>query len=256
MRVTIVSTVLLALLAGRAAACEGGVVAMIYQPAGAVFTAEVNGVPIADALKPGETFTGTRRLPMWLLPGQNEVVVRTETPSADGVVEVFLNCPNVDVASPGDNPNSFGAASLGEAGTQSFTFKAPDGAAMDMPYSNAVHAGDEGLDAAVKDLQAKFQAKDAAALAPEYATMAQVAQAMGHPIKVEQFEQMLGQVLPKAEIAYLDSYEIREAMGGRLRVVTGPDRVTPPIMMDAGRQRMKSGRIWSFIDGDWRLIAQ
>lgn len=256
MRIFALSALFLAVSIGQTAACEGGVVAMIYQPKGAAFIGEVNGVPVADALKPGEDFTGTRRLPPWLLPGQNEVMIEVMTPSPDGVAEVFLNCPGVFPESAGKNPNSFGVAKLDKPGRQTFSFEAPAGSIMDLPYSNAMHEGDEGLDAAVKRMQAAFRAKDADAVADQYRTMAKVAQAMGEPVTYEQFKGMLGQVLPQADVTFLDEYEIRPAMGGRLRIVTGRDRVTPPVFMEGERFRMESARIWSFINGDWRLVAK
>lgn len=256
MRILLFSVLVIALGGRAAVACEGGVVAMIYQPAGGVFTAEVNGVPVADALEPGESFTGTRRLPPWLTPGENEVTVRVTTPSADGGVEVFLNCPGVDVGSPGENANSFGADTLAEAGVRRFTFEAPAGAVMDLPYSNAAHEGDAGLDEKIEALQAAFRAGDVPAIVADYGVMMEVAAAMGQPIGADQMAGMLSQVLPEAEVAYLDDYEIRSAMGGRLRIVTGPDRVTAPIVMKGKRFRMSAARIWSYIDGQWRLVAQ
>ncbi len=246
----------ISLAARQAAACDGGVVAMIYQPAGAVFVAEVNGVPVGEALEPGQSFTGTRRLPPWLLPGTNEVAVFVETPSDEGAIEVFLNCPEVLASGPGKNANSFGVLRLDAAGRQAFDFEAPAGSTVDLPYSDAVHAGNAGLDDRVRAMQAAFRAGDVGAIVDEFATMRDVAAAMGQPIGRDQMQGMLSQVLPQADVSYLDAWSIREAMGGRLRVVTGPDRVTPPILMDGGRFRMKTARIWSHIDGDWRIVAQ
>lgn len=242
-------TLLLVTAAPGAFACEGGAVDMIYQPAGGTFTAEVNGVPVADALEPGENFTGTRSLAPWLLEGENTVVVRTMTPSADGGLEVVLSCPGAD-------NQALAAATFAAPGERSFAFEPPAALVMDLPYSDAVHSGDDGLVEAVEALQADFRAKDTAAIVAKYDVMIRVAAAMGQPITAERMSGMLGKMLPEADVAYLDEFEVHEAMGGRIRVVTGADRATAPIVMQGGRFRMSSGRIWAYIDGDWRVVSQ
>jgi len=243
-----------ALLAARPAlACDGGVFAVLYKPDGAVFVAEVNGVPVAESLDPDATFTGTSRLTPWITTGVNEVVVTTATPSENGIVQVLLNCPR---AAPGNGGGAVGVARLDAAGTQTFTFDAPAATTLELPYSDAVHEGNEGLAAKVAALQDAFRSRDVPTIVSDHETMLEVAAVMGRPMKKEAMSAIFAKVLPTADIQYLDDYEIHEALGGRLRIVTGPDRSTAPVMVNGKGFRMKSARVWSFIDGEWRLVAQ
>lgn len=235
------------------AACDGGVVAAIYTIEGAVFRAEINGVPFAHGDGEDKGATGTRRLAPWLLEGRNVVSIET-TSAGKGGLEALMNCPNVDVKSPGENPDSYGFVAFDTPGGEEIAF---DGTpSLDMPYADAVHDSDAGLADAVRALQADFRSADPEKIADGYTGMLKVSAAMGRRMERGDVVGMMTEVLPDAEITYLDDFEIRSAMGGRVWVVTAPDGYTPPIMFKAGPIRLRAGRIWSYMDGSWQMIAQ
>jgi len=235
------------------AACDGGVVAAIYDIDGAVFRAEINGVPVAHSDGEAKGYTGTRRLAPWLLEGGNVVTVETTT-AGKGGLEVLMNCPDVDVKAPGKNPDSYGFIPFDAVGGDEIEFNATQ--TLDMPYANAVHDGDAGLVDAVRALQTAFQSADPEQIADGYAGMIKASAAIGRRMERADVVGMMTEVLPTAEVSYLDDFEIRSAMGERIRVVTAPDGFTAPIMFKAGPLRLRAGRIWSYMDGRWLMVAQ
>lgn len=246
------AAVLLAPTAAKAA-CDGGVVAAIYDVSGAVFRAEINGVPFAHGDGEDKGFTGTRRLAPWLLEGRNIVSIVTDT-AGEGGLEALMNCPNADVKAPGENADSFGFVAFDAVGSHKIEFDATR--TLDMPYADAVHDGDAGLADAVHALQAAFRSADPEKIADGYGGMIAASAASGRRMERADVVGMMTQVLPDAVVTYLDDFEIRSAMGGRIRVVTAPDGFTPPIMFKAGPIRLRAGRIWSYMDGRWQMVAQ
>lgn len=246
------AAVLLAPTAAKAA-CDGGVVAAIYNIDGAAFRAEINGVPFAHSDGEDKGVTGTRRLPPWLLEGRNVVAVETAT-AGEGGLEALMNCPGVDVKSPGENPDSYGFIAFDAVGRSEVVFDATQ--TLDMPYGDAVHDGDAGLADAVRALQGAFRSADPKKIADGYNGMIKASAAMGRRMERADVVGMMTKVLPDAEITYVDDFGIRSAMGGRIRVVTGSDGVSPPILFKAGPIRLRAGRIWSYMDGHWQMVAQ